>query len=115
MDRAQHATAACKIGGNRPGDAEFPSAVCLSVVYGFSTISKSLAKGMGRGRKHACASSLRWLRLPQRRGRYQKRVAVVSFVARFKQRHGRAPSLPEMAAAFPTVSKSAAQRYRVAA
>ena len=50
-----------------------------------------------------------------RRGRYQKRVAVVSFVARFKQRHGRAPSLPEMAAAFPTVSKSAAQRYRVAA
>ena len=52
---------------------------------------------------------------PRRRGRYQKRVAVVTFVARFRHRHGRAPSHPELRAAFPTISKAAAQRYRIAA
>ena len=51
----------------------------------------------------------------RRRGRYQKQVAVVTFVARFKRRHGRAPSHPELRAAFPAISKAAAQRYRVAA
>ena len=52
---------------------------------------------------------------PRRRGRYQKRVAIVAYVAKFRQRHGRAPSHPELRAAFPTISTAAAQRYRVAA
>lgn len=51
----------------------------------------------------------------RRRGRYQKNVAVVRFVARYCQRHGRIPTHPELRAAFPGISKAAAQRYRVAA
>ena len=56
-----------------------------------------------------------WSLARQRRGRYQKNVAVVQFVNKFSKRHGRAPSHPELRAVFPAISKAAAQRYRVAA
>jgi hypothetical protein len=47
-----------------------------------------------------------------RKGATSRDAAVVAYVSHHRARHGRDPSLPEMLAAFPALSKTSAQRYR---
>jgi hypothetical protein len=47
-----------------------------------------------------------------RKGATSRDPAVIAFVAHHRAKHSRDPSLPEMQAAFPALSKTSAQRYR---